>query len=194
MKSLNQLDRLINKSAWKKESLIIGEEYLNKDFLENYSRFFMSKKTLKEYEGGGYPDWNTFFSNAVPEFQRSNDKWDMNMKISFMENLISGYRTDFIIYTINYKPDNVCKNAKILDGLQRLTAIAQFLEGEFNVFDDFSIEHLSEYWGQSSFYPIFYFKLFDFETLNDAIMFYISINENITHSKLDIDKAKNLLI
>ena len=36
-------------------------------------------------------------------------------------------------------------------------------------------------------------KLYDFDTENEAIEFYIDMNENITHQPKDIEKARKFL-
>lgn len=123
---------------------------------------------------------------AVPDFQRDNDKWSEEMQVSFIENVLCGYRTDIMLFEIS--DTGVC-NCMILDGLQRITAFYRFLSDEIKVF--------GKYYSELKQYPQICgrmkcqitLKVYSFDTKNDAIDFYVSMNRNITHSKEDIDKA-----
>lgn len=122
---------------------------------------------------------------AVPPFQRDNDKWTEEMQISFIENLIMGYATDLMLFEIG---DTTMTQCKILDGLQRITAIYRFLSEEIKAFGK-TASQLRE---AKILYPRtgrITLRIYTFETELEAVNFYISMNENITHSQEDIYRA-----
>lgn len=126
--------------------------------------------------------------HMTPAFQRKNNKWSTKQKIRFVENLLSGCRSEITLFTT--KHDNM-DDCEILDGLQRLTAISQFILGEFPIFDDV-------YFHQIAIPNIFIngrvsIRVYEFPTLRKAVEFYIAMNEGITHSPEDIQHAKNFL-
>jgi len=122
-----------------------------------------------------------FLSYCVPEFQRSNNKWSSSMKIKFIENLLLGAKSTLLLY---YAEED---NAKIIDGLQRITAILQFLNNEFQVFGRYYFDMLPKQFYSNVSINI---KIYTFKTNFEILKFYIDMNEGITHSKEDIDKAK----
>lgn len=122
---------------------------------------------------------------AVPPFQRDNDKWTEEMQVSFIENLLMGYSTDLMLFEIG---DTTMTQCKILDGLQRITAIYRFLSEEIKAFG----KTASELREAKILYPRtgrITLRIYTFDTELEAVDFYISINENITHSKEDIERA-----
>lgn len=127
-------------------------------------------------------------SYMTPTFQRKNNKWNKKQKTRFVENLLSGCRSEITLFTT--KHDNM-DDCEILDGLQRLTAVSEFILGEFPIFDDV-------YFHQIATPNIFIngrvsIRVYEFPTLRKAVEFYIAMNEGITHSPEDIQHAKNFL-
>ncbi|WP_152633381.1 DUF262 domain-containing protein [Aliarcobacter butzleri] len=124
----------------------------------------------------------------IPEFQRSNDKWTKKMQVKFIENLITGCVTQISLYTTT---DKEFPKWFILDGLQRLTAFNLFITNQLKVFGDLTYDDVKDnISGETN--PI-EFKLYRFNNEIEAVEFYIAINENITHSKKDIQRAKDYL-
>lgn len=126
---------------------------------------------------------------AVPPFQRDNDKWTESMQVSFIENLLMGYRTFLMFYEVG---DKGMINCKLLDGLQRLTALYRFMTGEITAFG----RTFDELWDAKVIYPNFTtisLRVYNFSSEHEAVQFYIKINENITHSRADIARAKKYL-
>jgi len=124
----------------------------------------------------------------IPEFQRSNDKWTKKMQVKFIENIITGCVTQISLYTTTNKE---FPNWLILDGLQRLTALNLFITNELKVFGDLTYDDVKAKISDET-NPI-EFKLYRFNNEIEAVEFYIAINENITHSKKDIQRAKDYL-
>ena len=124
----------------------------------------------------------------IPEFQRDNDKWSKKMQVKFIENIITGCVTQISLYTTT---DKEFPKWLILDGLQRLTAISLFLSNELKVFNGLTYDDVKA--NINGEYNPIEFKLYRFNNEVEAVEFYIAINENITHSKKDIQRAKDYL-
>lgn len=78
----------------------------------------------------------------VPHFQRSDDKWELSQKVAFIESVYLGMSLG--TYMVNSTPLNPALDMILLDGLQRLTALQQYWEGEFGVAGEDGIVH---FWG-----------------------------------------------
>lgn len=126
----------------------------------------------------------------TPEFQRDNDKWDLSRKIKFVENIMSGYPTDIILFTVN---NDIMSDCGILDGQQRLTAINDWFSGKFPIYGDIFYSEL-QHLRRAPFTDCrLSFVIHNFSTIQDAVNFYIDINEGITHSSEDIVRARKYL-
>lgn len=130
---------------------------------------------------------------AVPAFQRDNDKWTPAMQAKFIENILMGYRTTIMLYElVPASRYAVYANCFILDGLQRITAIHEFMKGRVKPFG-MTYDQLCESKILLRIGDTVVVRIYAFTTEIEAIEFYISMNENITHSAADILKAKNIL-
>jgi len=124
-----------------------------------------------------------FFTKAVPAFQRDNNKWSKKQKILFVENVLKGFKTNISLFRFSEDGD-----AQIIDGLQRLTALTDFIDGKIKAFG-YSYE---EYGDKIKSFPAnINLSVYTFDTWEEVGRFYIEMNEGITHSKEDIQKAKN---
>ena len=124
----------------------------------------------------------------VPKFQRDNNKWSREMQIKFVENIILGVNTTIILGTLS----NEKSECVLIDGLQRVSAIFSFMNKEFKVFESF--EYNEDFENKiSTFIHNLKLKIFNFKNEKEMVNFYINMNENITHSKEDIQKAKDYL-
>lgn len=122
---------------------------------------------------------------ATPEFQRSNDKWSIEKKVLFLQNILKGFRSEIILFRFGEVED-----CMIMDGLQRLTAIKDFFDDKFKVFGLF----YSEFEGDLKILlksRTLTIKNITFNNWKDVGRFYIDINEGITHSDTDIQKCKD---
>jgi len=126
-----------------------------------------------------------FLSDVVPEFQRGNDKWTKKMKLLFVENLLKGAKTDLLLFRMEEDEDS-----QIIDGLQRTTAILNFIDGKIKPFG-YTYSELMKDNKLRRFRTRLTMSIYRFETLYELGSFYIEMNENITHSKKDIQKAKD---
>jgi len=120
---------------------------------------------------------------VTPEFQRANNKWSEKMQVKFIENLLSGVKTELLFFILND-----CDEAKVIDGLQRCTAIMAFISGKIKAFGYYYHEYgdLIKHFRTS-----IAIRIYDFCEWDQVGCFYVEMNENITHSKEDIQKAKD---
>lgn len=135
----------------------------------------------------GLDDW---LALITPQFQRANTKWTREMQVNFVENVISGYRGEILMYCID-DDDLPTSNAYLLDGLQRLTAWVSFMKGEFKVFGQFYFDQINsrQYLRRTDIT----IKFYNFESEKEACEFYIQMNKNITHSPQDLEVAYDYL-
>lgn len=133
------------------------------------------------------------FEYATPSFQRDSDCWTLRQQIAFVENCILGFKPSFLLYHVDGKHGEVERNY-ILDGLQRLTAISDFENGKFKVFDG-AFDH-QELIDNRVILPMRYranIKIYTFKSESEAVRFYIDFNRGITHSDSDIERAEKYL-
>ncbi|EKO3439437.1 hypothetical protein NTE19_003329 [Vibrio fluvialis] len=125
-------------------------------------------------------------SELTPEFQRSNTKWSQAMQKQFIENLLCGCETKIQLYDVRGRGGEL-DDCLILDGLQRLTAIAAFHNGEFPVFGDLFWKDLSA----GGIFPTLKLlvNIYTFDSDLEACQFYIQMNKGITHSEQDLESA-----
>jgi len=128
------------------------------------------------------------YKKFIPKFQRDNDKWNKKMQISYVENILKGLDSSILLYTLS-KSDYPSEKY-ILDGLQRLTAISLFANNQLEVFGKFLYSDIIH---DIDSMVRLNFKMFRFDTEIEAVKFYILMNENISHSKKDIQRAKDYL-
>lgn len=141
----------------------------------------------QNHESNEVVSTENLFKKIIPEFQRDNNKWNEQMKISFVENLLKGCDTYISLYKIS-EHTHTSEDCLVLDGFQRLTAIFDFLDNKIKVFG-LTYDELSDA------LPIFntriFLKIYTFDNIENVGRFYVEMNENITHSSDDINKAKN---
>jgi hypothetical protein len=133
-----------------------------------------------------------YLSHGIPLFQRDNDKWTLEQKIKFIENVILGFRTTIMLFTTKYiREKQSYSRCWILDGLQRVTAVTEFIEGKFKVFNDTVDYAMFESLNKMCLFGI---QIYTFEDDIEAASFYIQMNKGITHSEQDILRAVNFII
>lgn len=132
---------------------------------------------------------DTIFERGIPGFQRDNNKWTLEMQIKYVENTLLGFKDEIYLYSYN----EMKTGCKILDGLQRTTALLDFQEGKFKVFNDIKYDDISNNIIMNMTSYTTTLRVFQFKNEIEAVEFYIQMNENITHSSEDINKAKKYL-
>ena len=189
----NQIKNTIKNSIFQKNAYTISVDF-SKSSLE---------ATLKHFIVGTLTDYKNFNNEfdltipnlirmATPKFQRSNDKWSKEQKVAFVENVISGFQPEITLFTYQHIYDQVSySKCYIFDGLQRITAISDFIEGKIKAFGK-TYEEISKIIPlNSSSHFNGRIKIFIFNSVPDVIDFYVQMNKNITHAEKDIKKAKD---
>lgn len=123
-----------------------------------------------------------------PEYQRDSNQWNESQKIAYVENLVRNIAPVEFKFNRDKNGDITC-----IDGLQRISAILSFINGEFFVFGDLSLADLHKTRFSLSRRKLI-FKLYTFEEKIDLYNFYLKLNEGgTTHSGEDIEKVKELI-
>jgi len=129
-------------------------------------------------------------AGLTPSFQRENTAWTREMQITFVENLLCGCKTEIQFYDLlgNGSEMNSCT---VLDGLQRLTAIAEFQSDTFPVFGDMYYSMIAK----GGVFPRLKLMLnvYQFSDDVEACKYYIQMNKGITHSEDDLKTAYDFL-
>lgn len=143
-------------------------------------------------------DYGSF--EYCPDFQRGH-VWTRDKQIAFIEAIAkNSISKSLLTITLNC-PDFEDDREKgdlsgfcIIDGLQRVTAIQEFVEGKFKVFGDTV--------GYGDFdYSSFSYKrisirvqVFTFKWKKDLLKYYIAINSGgVVHADTEIERVKKLL-
>tara|TARA_Y100001956_G_scaffold61245_1_gene61052 strand:+ start:52 stop:615 length:564 start_codon:yes stop_codon:yes gene_type:complete len=129
-------------------------------------------------------------SQMVPEFQRDNDKWSLERKIKFVENILCGFQSTIMLATIN---NDLMDDCFILDGLQRLTALQDWFDGKFPVYGDIWYKDLSHLRRAPFVDCRMSLVIHRFSSMQECVNFYIDINKGISHSEEDIKRATDYL-
>lgn len=144
-------------------------------------------------------DYGSFEYN--PDFQRGH-VWSIDKQIAFIEAIVENtIAKSLLTITLNcpefddfYKGEGDLTGFCIIDGLQRVTAIQDFVEGKFKIYnnqfgyDDFD---LSKY----SFKRVcIRVQVFTFKWKKDLLKYYIAINSGgVVHSDEEIERVKGML-
>ncbi|WP_368880404.1 DUF262 domain-containing protein [Proteus mirabilis] len=137
-----------------------------------------------------------------PDYQRGH-VWTLEQKIHYIENMLRfKLKPEIKINFPNYHDDDVKplngldKNViTCIDGLQRYTALTEFVNREFKIFDgNLAVEDLlcSPYSFKSLCCNIQIYSLMD---KNELLQFYIDLNSGGTyHTPDEIDRVKKMKI
>lgn len=142
--------------------------------------WYDKKETSEKDVSVSNKEW---LDRVIPDFQRANNKWNKSMKLKFVENILNGAKTELLLFRMEEDGD-----AQIIDGLQRTTALIDFFDGKIKPFG-YSYSELKD--SLRAFPDNISIKIYTFSTWEEVGRFYIDMNENITHSKADIQKAKD---
>lgn len=142
-----------------------------------------------------------------PVFQRGH-VWTKEQQIAYVENFLRSpqsinktiYLNDLFLFNsvskVTAKNNMVSDKIVCLDGLQRLTAVLDFINGKFEIFGGLRYEDIlnspdkSKILGKCNF-DIYYLSL---QTNKEVIDFYVDFNAGGTpHTKEEIERVKNLI-
>lgn len=162
--------------------------------------FFINRPLGKEYDSGNATLQNLIeqIYSSVPAFQRNNDKWTDEMQSGYVSNILQGCKAPpLMLYTVGNR-NRGKTHCKILDGLQRITAMIKLFTDEsmlLNVNNGEMKLTAGELMKNKQF--IIHMRgitqgirIYEFDTEIEVVKHYIAINENITHSSEDIERAK----
>lgn len=180
MNALEKLKYNTRKSAFNRQGYRVSCELGS---LHRNLRFYSEDYTVNT------PD-SELVKAMTPKFQRDNDKWSLDRKIKFVENIMAGYPTDIILFTVN---NDILSDCGIIDGQQRLTALSDWFYDKFPIYGDIFYSKLSHLRRAPFVDSRVSFVIHNFDSLKDAVNFYIDINEGITHSLSDIERAREFL-
>lgn len=165
-------------------------ESLMLSYLIDY--FDRQQETLSKY--GGSVQMN-------PDFQRGH-VWNKDQKVAFIEAILRGTAPMKVIFNSpsyrEARPDGDLPEYDLVcvDGLQRITAVQEFVRGEFRIFDDtMSYEDLD---GTSFSFRRTRFKfdlyIYAFNRRKDLLEFYVTLNSGGTvHTKEELDRVRALI-
>lgn len=189
--NISELTSYLDASILKKTPYRVDIDLLST--LDNLSMYSKQSDELTEIGANweaqqGLGSQFLFERGMVPQFQRGNDKWSNSMKSAFIENILRGGKSEILLYTVQSEfRKKSFTSVKILDGLQRLSAICDFVSGKITAFG-FSVTELAQH-GIVSWSSVFGICIYQFKTHSDAAIYYIQMNEHITHSTGDIVRA-----
>ena len=156
----------------------------------------------------GSDDYYREYLDLNPIFQRGN-VWTLEQQIAFVENFLRRpqavnkniYFNDGYVFNKlekNQENDWLAGKRVCLDGLQRITALLDFIDGKFTCFDgQVTWEKIQNSPNQRSIIGECYLDFYDLtlKTNQEVADFYIDFNAGGTpHSKEEIERVRNLLI
>lgn len=156
----------------------------------------------------GSDDYYREYLDLNPIFQRGN-VWTLEQQIAFVENFLRRpqavnkniYFNDGYVFNKlekNQENDWLAGKRVCLDGLQRITALLDFIDGKFTCFDgQVTWEKIQNSPNQRSIIGECYLDFHDLtlKTNQEVADFYIDFNAGGTpHSKEEIERVRNLLI
>jgi uncharacterized protein with ParB-like and HNH nuclease domain len=129
------------------------------------------------------------------DFQRGH-VWTESQQIKFVEHLLSGGESGRTIYlnapwwgNYNYEIYDY-KDFVVVDGLQRLTAVIKFLDGDLAVFDGYYVDDIKL---DSSISLVF--NINNIKTKKEVLMWYLQMNDGGTpHTQNELERVKNMII
>lgn len=154
----------------------------------NYSvdiRFGMLESTLADFiENEGL--------NLCPDFQRGH-VWNREQQIKFVEFILRGGRTQpFLFNSPGWTNAAMSGEFVCVDGLQRITALRQFLNGSLPVFG----HPIDQIEGIALPLKRIHFKLYinELKTRREVLEWYLELNaEGTPHTEAEINRVKELM-
>ena len=153
------------------------------------------ERTLSDYR-------DDYGLNLTPAFQRGH-VWSHEQQTHYIENTIRGLVSDSqrtIIFTsAEWDGKGIIgdldRTVMCVDGLQRLTAVREFMNGEIHPFG-LSLSDLTDtkYDPSRTLYSL-HFQMFSFKHTRDLLQYYIGINSGGTpHTVEEIQRVKSMLL
>jgi len=163
----------------------INKPYRRVSYMVNISLDFLSQWV--------YEKQTKFGLILKPDFQR-NYVWSKNQKINYIEHLLNEGSTAKDIYFNhpNWMTTWVSEDDNpmvLVDGMQRISAIMEFLNNTFKVYDKYYAKDINGL--DNICLNVYVNKL---KSYTEVIEWYIELNNTgIKHTTEDINHAKNIL-
>ena len=184
--TIEEVHQAIKQSAFAKQGYTVNVPL-------HYLKSSLAEYTAQRNQDEAVPINSDTLQTVVPYFQRKCTHWTESMQASFVENIIKGCHTEILLFNIGEEECLAGFGNRVLDGQHRLMALLKFLDNKLPIFGGNLLSDLENepiMWRGMSKIA---FTVFNFDTEEDAIQFYIEMNENITHSPEDIQKARTIL-
>jgi uncharacterized protein with ParB-like and HNH nuclease domain len=140
---------------------------------------------------GSLARFREVYGLEIPDYQRGN-VWTRAQKISYIEWLVRGGPTGLEIKFNhpNFDGDSTVGNMELVDGLQRLTAVQEFVKSEFGIFEGLKYDDFAS-WDSR---PSLLFAVYAIKTRREVLEWYIDLNwAGAPHTDEDLRRVKILL-
>lgn len=138
--------------------------------------------------------WQQIYGLVLqPDYQRAH-VWTLAQKIAYIEWVLMGGESGKTLHwnSKNWQRRNECNPIELIDGLQRLTAVQEFLAEQFRVFG-YTAAQISDT-GEFRENGNFLFKMCSLDTRIEVLKMYLVINTGGTpHTKREIARVQKLL-
>ena len=159
----------------------------------------MIERTLRQLDEDARGQGGSLQLN--PDFQRGH-VWDQPRQIAFLESVIRGVAPMNIRFNCaNWDMKMVDKDCDMnpddivcVDGLQRLTALRDFVAGKFKVFDRYTIKDLENTpFSFKRMQANWTMEIFDIKSRKDLLNFYLDINRGgVVHTEEELARVEAL--
>ena len=137
-----------------------------------------------------------------PDFQRGH-VWSLEKKVAFVEAVLRGTAPMTIRFNcpswgggddkdvVGLNPNSI----QCIDGLQRLTALREFVAGKFTVYGDLSVEKLEgTSFAMNRMGAMWIQEVFQIKSRAELLQFYLDLNSGgVVHTPEEIERVKGLL-
>lgn len=155
--------------------------------------------TIERYRNS----YNGFDEN--PDFQRGH-VWTLNQQIKYIEAIVKGtVGSSALTITLNcpdFQRDQVkdsdLQGFVVVDGLQRLTAMRKFYNGDFRIFNNEIVGGADFHHFKGTRFNLkshsgFRFNIFNFQYKKDVLDYYLAFNDGGTaHSQEELDRVRSI--
>ena len=133
----------------------------------------------------------------VPDFQRGH-VWVQSQRERYVENLLRGSAPNTILFNSPYfdrlsgETTDLPLTMQCIDGLQRLTSVRMFMEGEVKIFGGMTVNDLTDTHFDARRHRM-RFSVFTFKKRRELLQFYLDLNSGgVVHSAEEIARVTAL--
>ena len=156
-----------------------------------------------KYVKSALVDWEDRYKvvELNPDFQRGHI-WSEHQQTKFIEGMLKNTVSESSLtihfnnpYYRGYEPKNtdLPNGFQCIDGLQRLTAILKYLNGELYPFG-YDVNFFNTQYEYSGSYLYIYIAMYSYEKKKDLLEHYLAINEGKTvHTDEELNRVKGMI-